>query len=253
MAGITVRGLTLGTGEKTAKIILPIPAQSVADACEKARALRALPGDMAELRLDGVPGGGAGACECLTAVREILPQYPLLATVRTRREGGAADLTPERYTALLQALLQTGAADLLDVELSAGATAAQALVQAARAAGVYTVFSSHDFAKTPPVAEMAARLAAMGAAGADIAKLAVMPHSPADAAALLQATALAAQRMPNTPLITMAMGAHGAITRACGFAFGSVATFGSAGQASAPGQPDAKSLRRALDALAECL
>ena len=52
----------------------------------------------------------------------------------------------------------------------------------------------------------------MANAGADIAKLAVMPAAPADAARLLEATALAAERRPETPLITMAMGPLGAVT-----------------------------------------
>ena len=82
--------------------------------------------------------------------------------------------------------------------------------------------------------------------GADIAKLAVMPHCAADAARLLEATAVAAAQMPRTPLITMSMGALGAVTRVCGGAFGSMATFGTAGHASAPGQPDADLLREIL-------
>ena len=59
--------------------------------------------------------------------------------------------------------------------------------------------------------------------------------------------------LPGVPLITMAMGPLGAVTRVCGGAFGSAATFGTAGVSSAPGQPDAAALRRALDALDACL
>ena len=89
-------------------------------------------------------------------------------------------------------------------------------------------------------------LCAMADAGADIAKLAVMPKTRADAALLLQATALAAKARPKTPLITMSMGPLGAATRFCGGAFGSAATFGTLSAASAPGQPPAANLRAKL-------
>ena len=80
-----------------------------------------------------------------------------------------------------------------------------------------------------------------------------MPHSAQDTAALLAATAFAAAARPGTPRITMAMGPLGAVSRVCGGAFGSCATFGAAGQTSAPGQPDAAALARALAALEACL
>jgi len=50
------------------------------------------------------------------------------------------------------------------------------------------------------------------------------------------------------PLITMSMGAIGAVTRFCGGAFGSAATFGvtSGTTASAPGQPSAEVLKEKL-------
>ena len=99
---------------------------------------------------------------------------------------------------------------------------------------------------------MTALLTAMADAGADVAKLAVTPADPADAARLLQATAQAAALRPETPLLTMAMGPLGAVTRVCGAAFGVCASFGTAGAASAPGQPDAAALRAALSALAAC-
>lgn len=95
---------------------------------------------------------------------------------------------------------------------------------------------------------MADTLVGMADAGADIAKLAVMPHTAADAARLLEATARAHAARPGVPLITMSMGAIGAVTRFCGGAFGSAATFGvtSGTTASAPGQPSAEVLKEKL-------
>ena len=82
--------------------------------------------------------------------------------------------------------------------------------------------------------------------GADIAKLAVMPRNRADAARLLLATAQAAAQRPGKALITMSMGRDGAVTRYCGGAFGSAATFGTLSAASAPGQPPVTLLKEKL-------
>lgn len=116
------------------------------------------------------------------------------------------------------------------------------------------MFSSHNFAETPPTETMVNTLTDMVRRGADIAKLAVMPHTPADTARLLEATAQAAQATGNdTPLITMSMGQQGMVSRICGAAFGSCAGFATAGVSSAPGQPSAPALRPALDALGAML
>ncbi len=226
------------------KIIIPIMAETPAGAVAQAEALAANPqADWVELRLDPLPGGQP---EVLRAVRRAVGAKTLLVTVRTKREGGLADLTPAAYAALCRSLLATGAVDILDIEQSVGPYA-DVLIDEARAAGALALCSRHHFEGTPPLDEMVAELTAMRRA--DIAKLAVMPRTPADAALLLQATAQAQARMPDTSLITMSMGRLGAVTRVCGGAFGSMATFGTAGVSSAPGQPSAAALRAALDAL----
>lgn len=68
----------------------------------------------------------------------------------------------------------------------------------------------------------------------------------ADAARLLLATAQAAAQRPGKALITMSMGRDGAVTRYCGGAFGSAATFGTLSAASAPGQPPVTLLKEKL-------
>lgn len=252
---ILVRGVPLGAGRP--KIIVPIVAQTAEQAATQAAALRSDPAaELAELRADALAclREPAALQSAVRAVRQALgPGKPLLATIRTKREGGQADLSPGEYASLAAALCLPGEVDLVDVELSAGELHTAAVQAAAKAAGLATVFSCHHFEGTPPLEEMTAALCAMGAAGADVCKLAVMPHTPADAAALLQATAQAAAAMPGKPLITMSMGKIGAVTRLCGGAFGSAATFGAAGVSSAPGQPDAASLLRALEASSLCL
>ena len=92
-------------------------------------------------------------------------------------------------------------------------------------------------------------MVAMQRAGADLPKLAVMPQSRTDVLELLAATAEMADRHPETPIITMSMGALGAVSRLAGEAFGSAMTFANPGQASAPGQVSLEVVNEVLDAL----
>lgn len=97
---------------------------------------------------------------------------------------------------------------------------------------------------------MTERLLKQESLGADVLKLAVTPRDGTDVARLLMATTKVRQRS-DRPLLTMAMGGMGTISRMAGETFGSNLTFGALGQASAPGQLDAHTLRAALDGLHE--
>ena len=84
--------------------------------------------------------------------------------------------------------------------------------------------------------------------GADICKIAVMPHSAGDVLILLSATE-ERFRVSCVPLITMSMGRLGAVSRVCGELVGSCLTFGTLEQASAPGQLPADKLVGMLEML----
>ena len=58
-----------------------------------------------------------------------------------------------------------------------------------------------------------------------------------------------ADRHPETPVITMSMGALGAVSRLSGEAFGSAMTFANPGTASAPGQVGLDVVNAVLDSL----
>lgn len=206
--------------------------------------------DMAEWRVDlyepFTAGGGsdpAPAVEALLHLAELLPGTPVLATFRTQNEGGAAAISPEGYVALAGALAASGVVDAVDVEYR-HPLAAEAIA-VVRSHGTPVVASNHDFDATPPEQEIVERLAAMERAGADVAKIAVMPRSAADVVTLLAATERR-YRDAGVPLITMSMGELGAVTRIGGGVFGSAATFATVGAASAPGQLPAAGVRAAL-------
>ena len=170
-------------------------------------------------------------------------------------EGGAepgsmAELSDTAYLQLNHLAIASGLIDLIDVELSRGEAVVQTLIREAHAAGspVAVICSSHDFHRTPSEAEMTERLLQMALLGADLPKLAVMPHSERDVLTLLSVTQTVSEQLQK-PVITMSMGALGAVSRVAGGAFGSALTFASTGVASAPGQMQLEDLKVSLKML----
>ena len=249
MSCVDIRGCRIGEGRP--KVILPIVERAEAAILEKAAQFSTLQADCVEWRVDHfddarTPGAVA---RCLAKLRVALRDKLLLVTFRTKTEGGEQALSHPEYLAFLSLILDTDCADLLDIEFFTAGADLPLLVEQAHTAGVPVVCSSHDFAKTPPRAELVERMVQMQQAGADLPKLAVMPQSRIDVLELLAATAEMAEHHPETPVITMSMGALGAVSRLAGEAFGSAMTFANPGQASAPGQVSLNIVNEVLDAL----
>lgn len=249
MSCVNVRGCPIGEGRP--KTILPIVEGTEAAILEKAVQFSTLPADCVEWRADWFQDcrDPAAVARCLQKLRVALGSKLLLVTIRTKAEGGELALRHTEYTDLLHTILDTDCADLLDIEFFTAGADLPKLVEQAHSAGVAVVCSSHDFHKTPPRAELVHRMVAMQQAGADLPKVAVMPQSRTDVLELLAATAEMADQHPETPVITMSMGALGAVSRLAGETFGSAMTFANPGQASAPGQVSLDIVNEVLDAL----
>ncbi len=249
MSCINIRGCRIGAGRP--KVILPIVEQSEQAILERGAQFAALAADCIEFRADWFSAwrDAAALARCLRGLRAALGEKLLLTTLRTRAEGGEADAAFPEYAAFCRRVCGSGCTDLIDIELFPAGDALRSLIADAHAQGVKVVCSSHDFAATPPRDELVRRMVQMQAAGADLPKLAVMPQSRQDVLALLAATADMAQLHPETPVITMSMGALGGVSRLCGEAMGSAMTFACAGKASAPGQIELEVLNPILDRL----
>jgi len=207
---------------------------------------------------DGAPSGqarqarlapqqGAGALElradlladpaqvraALTAVRAA-SSLPLLLTYRSTTEGGKGAGHGQGYEDYLASLLQLRPA-VAAVDIEMACPASKALVAEAKAGGYDVVGSYHDFTATPSAAQITQKLAQITAAGADITKVAYMPRTAQDVAALRHAAHDFAGAYPHQPLIAISMGQLGAPSRtdlANCLTFATIAD----GAASAPGQ-----------------
>jgi len=218
---------------------------------------------------DGAPSGqarqarlaqqqGAGALElradlladpaqvraALTAVRAA-SSLPLLLTYRSATEGGKGAGHGQGYEDYLASLLQLRL-PVAAVDIEMACLASKALVAEAKAGGYDVVGSCHDFTATPSAAQITQKLAQITAAGADIAKVAYMPRTAQDVAALRHAAHDFAGAYPHQPLIAISMGQLGAPSRTdlvnC-LTFATIAD----GAASAPGQATIAHVRAWLE------
>lgn len=249
MVTVKVRDMILGEGAP--KICVPMVGRTLAQLTEEIKLLEVLDFDLVEWRVDYFEGV-ADIEKVKTALYEIrarLGEKPLLFTFRSEQEGGQIAVPDAFYFALNKALAQTGEVDLIDVELFHEENAVRELVYVAHDHGVKVVMSSHDFAKTPDKAEILRRLCRMQDLGADLPKIAVMPNNASDVLVLLDATNTMRTTYADRPFITMSMSGLGGISRLAGEVFGSALTFGSAKEASAPGQINAADLRNILNLL----
>lgn len=243
---VQIRNLVIGEGMP--KICVPLVGKTEEEILRAAERATAEVPDLLEWRVDWYEkcSDPKAVSELLMKLRQEIGTLPLLFTFRTRQEGGESEISAEDYIELNLRAIGTGMIDLVDVELYRGEAAAETIVAEAHDQDVAVIMSNHDFEQTPDQEEIVARLRRMQELGADIPKIAVMPRQHSDVLTLLNATDEMHRRFGGTPVITMSMGAMGAISRLGGETFGSAVTFAAVGQASAPGQIGITEMRRML-------
>ncbi len=253
MNTVKIRNVEFGAG--VPKICVPIVGKTKEDVLEQAKTITETPADIIEWRMDWFEGVEDTKAVCAMAkdLRDVFGDTPILATFRSKKEGGELEVPTAYYVELNQAVAKSGYVDAVDVELYTGDAEVEAIVSVAHEAGVKVVMSNHDFFKTPAKEEIISRLCLMQEKGADIPKIAVMPQSKKDVLTLLSATNEMAEEHADRPIITMSMAATGVISRLAGEVFGSCLTFGAAKQASAPGQMGVNDLKVVLETLHKSL
>ena len=252
MTTLDVKGVLIGEGRP--KTIVSLMGTSEDALRRTAMDAVSSGADCVEWRVDYF--GDRHDCKAVAQVgrrlRSSLSHTPLVFTFRSAQQGGQSPIRAEDYCELVSTVIQYGATDLVDIEACMGARLAKALIRKAHAKGMPTIVSNHDFAGTPGVEAMVEQLTYMAALGADLPKLAVMAHSAADCLHLMEATARAYDAL-RRPLVTMAMGANGKLSRLAGETCGSALTFCALGDPSAPGQVGLAEATRMLDLLHDAL
>ncbi|EXF16804.1 3-dehydroquinate dehydratase [Acinetobacter baumannii] len=228
--------------------IVPITAKTKEQALAQAQVIaNTADADLAEFRIDLL--SFASDTKQVIALghelKKILGNKPMIATIRTKNEGGQLEISDADYGKTYQAYLKNPFMDWLDVEMFRDQKVVSEIVQKAHQKKVLVVMSNHDFQKTPSQDEIEKRLLKQDQMGADVLKIAVMPKSKQDVFTLMNATLKVSQQTPK-PLLTMSMGQLGTISRVATANMGGSYSFGMIGQASAPGQIDVTKLKQIL-------
>lgn len=247
MKSVTLNQLPIGSG--LPKICIPIVARTQEEVMKTAVQVVHSPADLVEWRLDFFDSlSPETVLETATELRQMLHGLPLLATFRSHREGGQQQTDDSSGIRIYHCLMDRQLVEAVDLELSQPANIRRRILSLARQTGTKVVMSYHDFRHTPSQKTIEGILGKMAAEQADIAKIAVMPQTPADVLTLLSATVSVRSHL-NIPVVTMAMGPLGKLSRISGSLTGSAITFGILDHASAPGQIEAGLLEKFLDEL----
>lgn len=230
------------------KTIVPITAKTKEQALAQAQVIaNTADADLAEFRIDLL--SFASDTKQVIALghqlKKILGNKPMIATIRTKNEGGQLEISDADYGKTYQAYLKNPFMDWLDVEMFRDQKVVSEIVQKAHQKKVLVVMSNHDFQKTPSQDEIEKRLLKQDQMGADILKIAVMPKSKQDVFTLMNAT-LKVSQQTTKPLLTMSMGQLGTISRVATANMGGSYSFGMIGEASAPGQIDVTKFKQIL-------
>ncbi len=236
------------TAATAVKTIVPITAKTKEQALAQAQVIaNKADADLAEFRIDLL--SFASDTKQVIALghelKKILGNKPMIATIRTKNEGGQLEISDADYGKTYQAYLKNPFMDWLDVEMFRDQKVVSEIVQKAHQKKVLVVMSNHDFQKTPNQDEIEKRLLKQDQMGADVLKIAVMPKSKQDVFTLMNATLKVSQKTTK-PLLTMSMGQLGTISRVATANMGGSYSFGMIGQASAPGQIDVTKLKQIL-------
>lgn len=203
-----------------------------ADSAKRAKELGA---DILELRVDLLEGDARQVIQDMKRTG-----LPVIITNRMKQEGGNWRGSEDDRIRTLNSLLPM--ADAVDIELCAKDR--ERVVKKARDIGKTVIISTHDFQRTPGNDDMTGIINDSFAAGADIAKLAVMPNSLDDVLRLFDVTLHA-----ESPVCMMAMGETGRHSRIIAPVYGSVMTYGYVEKPTAPGQLRVDELKQLLKLL----
>lgn len=165
------------------KTIVPITAKTKEQALAQAQVIaNTADADLAEFRIDLL--SFASDTKQVIALghelKKILGNKPMIATIRTKNEGGQLEISDADYGKTYQAYLKNPFMDWLDVEMFRDQKVVSEIVQKAHQKKVLVVMSNHDFQKTPSQDEIEKRLLKQDQMGADVLKIAVMPKSKQD-------------------------------------------------------------------------
>ncbi len=217
----------------TPKIVL-----SVKDTTFLARTMRPRLFDLVEWRADLSVPSDLNSFLCFAAA---YTTTPTIFTVRSKHEGGGFQGSESKRLSLFKKMMPHISA--VDIELSSE-TILGDVIESAHDDKKKVIVSYHHFDNTPSLIELNKILKRAKTAGADIVKIATLAKDVRDVRRLAQFTVANADLNTDPSIVTIAMGEIGALSRLFFPALGSLLTYTSYGDKTAPGQIDCRTLSR---------
>jgi len=121
------------------------------------------------------------------------------------------------------------------------------LVREAKRKRVQTLITYENFERMLSRNEIAEQYLKMEKRGGDILKVACTASSEVDTYAILEGAASYSQLRAAKPIVAIAMGEEGQVSRICAGDFGSVISWACGGKQTAPGQFNARQLSKYMD------
>lgn len=246
------------------KVAVSITAETPADIVAQCEALRKAPCDMIEWRADyylsAIEGleewlGGKDAYVDIVKILDdmdfIAQEKPIIFTIRSISQGGRVQITRPQLESIYSIAAQSKLADYVDIELfdKEGKLHEDWIREQIEEVHRYdgkVILSHHDFETMPGHEDIVEIIGIMHELGADVCKFAAIASSREEAQSLLK-TSVYLDGQGIGPLVMIAMGEHGTPARVAGGKYGSVITFASAAESSAPGQLDVYAMKKWLD------
>ncbi|MCS7232660.1 MAG: type I 3-dehydroquinate dehydratase [Synergistetes bacterium] len=223
-------------------LCIPLVARSQEEVFKVADFIFSFGPDFIELRIDywDFLEDVSKVIDVIFLLRKKFPDTPFILTCRDFKEGGFKDIDLDLKRKIYIKALEENLVDFIDLELALGQDYINSIK--VRKGTSFLILSYHEFSEELSEDEIFAKFSQEVFCGADVAKVAIMPKSHDDLISLLNATLRARKAFPNTPIISMAMGRIGILSRIVGFAWGSDLSFAMLSEASAPGQVPASIL-----------
>jgi len=168
----------------------------------------------------------------------------IILTIRKPDEGGKYAFNEKgRHDLIKKGIL--AAPYCIDLEFSIGNPNLIPLIRLAKDNQVKVLLSSHDFQKTPELAQMKNLISEAAKKGADFVKIIGTATSIEDNLKMLSLLNIAKEK--EIPIVAFAMGQKGTISRILSPLFGAAFTFAALDEPTAPGQLSITKMKSALE------
>lgn len=191
--------------------------------------------DFFEWRRDYFTAESEQESTCLKRIRFLIKDKGLIYTFRSNCEGGQSKISDRQRLAMIKSAIETELMDYIDIELDNLPYFLAEIETVLKPVKVKKILSYHDFKQLPKNQTVTMVFDKMRANQADVLKIALRPGCKNDLRRLINLTLTYGQTI-DEPMIAIAMGDLGKISRIAPEFCGGSLSFASGTKKTAPGQ-----------------